>query len=183
VLTTSQLFESRAKPHLYLLGDKYQKGKTAWRLLRDEGSHKPFEVAFQLFKKRFLEKTGIHWDQRLDKVPAVEGKYVYSPPTGGKPVGLLSEGWSSPTAPEPELPEDDQGFAGADVSATTHHQKKDNDGSNDEGIGLTDSIPADVELEYEDAAAGANPSDAVDDDVLCYAHGTARNVERNTFLE
>ena len=71
-------------------------------LLRDHGYHKLFKVAFPMFKKRFKDKTGIEWDQRLDKLPPVEGKYIYNPPTGGKPVGEVPKGWNPPPDPEPE---------------------------------------------------------------------------------
>jgi hypothetical protein len=71
-------------------------------LLRDHGYHKLFNVAFPMFKKRFKDKTGMEWDQRLDKLPPVEGKYIYNPPAGGKPVGEVPKGWNPPPDSEPE---------------------------------------------------------------------------------
>ncbi len=51
------------------------------------------QKAFEEFKSIFEEKTGVKWDQRLDKLKQDNGKYVYMPPTGGKPVGVLPFGW------------------------------------------------------------------------------------------
>lgn len=65
-------------------------------LERDQHGDKLFLVAFNQFKKIFKRKTGIDWDKRLDKLPTPEDHYVYTPPTGGKPVGALPEGWMPP---------------------------------------------------------------------------------------
>ena len=65
-------------------------------LERDQHGDKLFDVAFKQFKRAFQRKTGIDWDKRLDRLPTPEGHYVYTPPTGGKPVGALPEGRTPP---------------------------------------------------------------------------------------
>jgi hypothetical protein len=32
----------------------------------------------------------------MDKLKLVEGKFIYTPPTGGKPVGEVPQGWKEP---------------------------------------------------------------------------------------
>jgi hypothetical protein len=86
---------------------KYQKGSKPMVLERDQHGDKLFPVAFNQFKKSFKRKTGIDWDKRLDRLPTPEDHYVYTPPTGGKPVGALPEGWTPPPGLEPEQYADD----------------------------------------------------------------------------
>lgn len=85
-----KLFESDPMPHTYLLAKKYVKTGVVAVLHHDEGVGREFQKAIAEFKSIFEEKTGINWDQRLNKLQQEKGSYTYTPPSGGKPVGLIS---------------------------------------------------------------------------------------------
>lgn len=58
-------------------------------LHHDEGVGREFQKAYAEFKSIFEEKTGINWDQRLENLEQKKDSYTYTPPGGGRPVGLL----------------------------------------------------------------------------------------------
>jgi hypothetical protein len=76
-------------PHTYLLAKKYVKTGVIAVLHHDERVGREFQKAYAEFKSIFEEKTGINWDQRLNKLQQEKGSYTYTPPSGGKPVGLI----------------------------------------------------------------------------------------------
>jgi hypothetical protein len=86
---SSKLFESDPMPLTYRLARKYKRAGLAAVLYHDKDVGKGFQKAYAEFRSIFEEKTGINWDQRLEKLKQEEGNYVYMPPTGGKPVGTL----------------------------------------------------------------------------------------------
>jgi len=75
---------------------KYNRSDLPAVLYHDKDVGKRLQKAFEEFRSIFEEKTGIKWDQRLDKPDQNNQKYVYMPPTGGKPVGALPLGWKKP---------------------------------------------------------------------------------------
>lgn len=111
--TISQLFESNATPpRTYVVAKKYKRTGLPAVLYHDKDVGKDFHTALAEFKSIFEDKTGVKWDQRLTQRGGNSQSYVYRPPTGGKPVGLLPCGWErmdedvepEPGArPEPEL--------------------------------------------------------------------------------
>ncbi|KAI0023242.1 hypothetical protein F4780DRAFT_103471 [Xylariomycetidae sp. FL0641] len=89
------LFESKAKPHLYYVRANYGGRKHAGKQLKWTSSETPqtFEISLVSFKKFFKRRTGIRWDERLDKDKrgtTVPGKFTYLHPTGGKPEGVVN---------------------------------------------------------------------------------------------
>ncbi|KAI0142804.1 hypothetical protein GGR57DRAFT_375342 [Xylariaceae sp. FL1272] len=83
------LWESKAKPYSYLLTSLlYNKAHAKPNKWRATEAPTSFEKSFLGFKKFFKSKTGIEWDERLAKTEG-SGKFKYSPPTKGKPVGLV----------------------------------------------------------------------------------------------
>ncbi|KAI1762537.1 hypothetical protein GGR53DRAFT_532564 [Hypoxylon sp. FL1150] len=96
------LWESNAKPHLYLFVTKFYKKQRDNR----PAIYRPHETPGLLkrglddFRGFFQKKTGIHWDERIAKQGTMPAdKFQYQPPTGGKPVGLVPEFFSLPGEP------------------------------------------------------------------------------------
>ncbi|KAI0122104.1 hypothetical protein F4814DRAFT_446046 [Daldinia grandis] len=88
------LWESNAKPHLYLFAAKFHKKPRDNR----PSIHRPRETpvllegALRDFRMFFYRKTGIRWDDRVAKAGTTDkSKFQYQPPTGGKPVGTLDD--------------------------------------------------------------------------------------------
>jgi hypothetical protein len=96
LLTRNQLFESNAKPHLYMAGAKLVQNKRLSSYWRQEMSPNQYYVGFANFKKFFKDKTGIDWDDRCDNLPHQADEFVYTPPPGGRPVGDLPPGKFAP---------------------------------------------------------------------------------------
>ena len=94
--TTTKIFESNPTPHTYVVAKKYKRAGLPAVLYHDKDVGKGLQKAFEEFKSIFEDKTGIKWDQRLGKLKQDKQNYVYMPPTGGKPVGVLPFGWKKP---------------------------------------------------------------------------------------
>ncbi|KAI9709830.1 MAG: hypothetical protein M1812_007622 [Candelaria pacifica] len=106
-----KLFESHAIPHLYCTYTRYSRpGRSAGEDLTPIGSL--FSPCFAAFTKFFKTKTGLRWEERLDK-KKVEGEvFTYSPPVLGRPRGRMPEGWKEPIEVvdlEEEVDENDGG--------------------------------------------------------------------------
>ncbi|KAI1340485.1 hypothetical protein F5Y15DRAFT_422939 [Xylariaceae sp. FL0016] len=87
------LWESNSKPMLYkLTGRFYKKPKVSrpdkWCAFE---CPKQFNEAFTEFKRFFRKKTGITWEKRIEEQGKMDcSRFHYAPPTGGKPIGLLT---------------------------------------------------------------------------------------------
>ncbi|KAI9705109.1 MAG: hypothetical protein M1836_006892 [Candelina mexicana] len=94
-LTPTKLYESHAIPHLYCTYTRYSRpGKSADQNLTPIGTL--FDSCFAAFTKFFKSKTGLCWEERLDK-KKVEGEvFTYTPPVLGRPRGRMPEGWKEP---------------------------------------------------------------------------------------
>ncbi|KAI4866874.1 hypothetical protein F4820DRAFT_468481 [Hypoxylon rubiginosum] len=116
------IWESNPKPHLYYFVTKFYKKPRDNRpiIYRPHDSPSLLKPALDDFKGFFRKKTGIDWDERIAKQGTTPAdKFQYQPPTGGKPVGLVSDidahtkpselpslsSNSSPTPAKPALPE------------------------------------------------------------------------------
>lgn len=66
-----------------------------------------FAHAWNHFKNFFYVKTGIEWDQRLEGIKMPDTYFVYTPPTGGRPIGLLPYGYILPEHRIKEISEED----------------------------------------------------------------------------
>lgn len=77
------------------MGQKYKKTDLPVVVRYDKSVGKIFETAFKQFKVLFHKNTGIHWSKRLDQLKQDRHHYVYTPPSGGKPVGI-PHGWKMP---------------------------------------------------------------------------------------
>ncbi|RFU34659.1 hypothetical protein B7463_g1732, partial [Scytalidium lignicola] len=88
---TLYLFQSRAAPHTYMTGAKFNKGYTPTVFYRDIMCRpKTLQDALQDFKKLFKNKTGVPWEQRLEKREGrKETEFVFEVPKLGRPVGEL----------------------------------------------------------------------------------------------
>jgi hypothetical protein len=93
---TSKIFESNPMPPTYVVAKKHKRADLSAVLYHDKDVGKGFQKAFEEFRSIFEDKTGIKWDQRLDKLKQDKQQYVYMPPTDGKPVGVLPFGWKKP---------------------------------------------------------------------------------------
>src|SRR3978361_464293 len=89
-----------------MCGAKLHRTRRPLTYYREECHAKIFCEAFQNFKHFFKSKTGIHWDQRLDGLPADPEKFKYNAPTEGRPVGLLPFEWEPPKREENEMTND-----------------------------------------------------------------------------
>ncbi|KAI1772414.1 hypothetical protein F4818DRAFT_444239 [Hypoxylon cercidicola] len=88
------LWESNPKPHLYHFVTKFYKKSRDSRpiIYRPHETPGLLKRGLDEFKSFFYKKTGIHWDERISKQGTMPAdKFQYQPPTGGKPVGLVSE--------------------------------------------------------------------------------------------
>lgn len=102
--TQSQLFESHNKaPPLYMFGAKFFRSRRPASYWRQDCRPMAFHTAFTCFKKFFKNKTGIDWDQRLERInananakPSDKIFFTYSPPINGRPVGQLPMGYVRP---------------------------------------------------------------------------------------
>jgi hypothetical protein len=92
----SKIFESNPMPPTYVVAKKHKIADLPAVLYHDKDVGKGLQKAFEEFKSVFEDKTGIKWDQRLDKLKQDEQQYVYMPLTDGKPVGVLPFGWKKP---------------------------------------------------------------------------------------
>jgi hypothetical protein len=86
---TSKIFESNPMPPTYVVAKKYKRADLPAVLYHDKDVGNGLQRAFEEFKSIFEDKTGIKWDQRFNKLKQDKEQYVYMPPTGGKPVGVL----------------------------------------------------------------------------------------------
>lgn len=92
-----KLFESNAKPHHYMCGAKFSRPHLAASWYNSKCFPMTFYEAFTIFKKFFLEKTGLEWDNRLEKAPRSDDTlFVYTPPILGRPIGLVPHGYVRP---------------------------------------------------------------------------------------
>jgi hypothetical protein len=62
----NQLFESNAIPHVYMVGAKLSRRHRTSSMWRDFCHPMTFYDAFNHFQHFFHQKTGIHWDSRLE---------------------------------------------------------------------------------------------------------------------
>ncbi|KAL2068955.1 hypothetical protein VTL71DRAFT_15293 [Oculimacula yallundae] len=103
---TLYLFESHSKsPPIYMFGAKLSRTSRPLTYYRQDCVPMDFATAFHAFKKFFKEKTGINWDDRLERIipkKIENGKEIefsffkYLPPIHGRPVGLLPYGYVRP---------------------------------------------------------------------------------------
>ncbi|KUJ15392.1 uncharacterized protein LY89DRAFT_111738 [Mollisia scopiformis] len=108
---TLYLFESHAFPHLYMCGAKLSRSNRPCTYYREACHAMEFRDAFKHFQHFFKTKTGVAWDDRLEKrIPTpiganavlpgtgqlVERNFIYAPPVRGRPVGLLPAGYIRP---------------------------------------------------------------------------------------
>jgi len=105
-----------------MAGAKYKKGKRIAIYYRDTCMPKEFFKAFGDFKWLFRKKTGIEWDKRCDGLKGGAADFVYSPPIGGRPVGVLPRGWKEP---EPEVHTDTDSGEGTDPEKRRLNQDDD----------------------------------------------------------
>ncbi|KAF4595663.1 hypothetical protein GQ602_001276 [Ophiocordyceps camponoti-floridani] len=84
------LWESNAKPHLYQFTAKFlkRKGDSKPSYYRPTPCSAKWRGEMNLFMAFFRLKTGIDWQDRvLGEKTMPPSFFIYSPPTGGKPVG------------------------------------------------------------------------------------------------
>ncbi|CZT47581.1 uncharacterized protein RSE6_08161 [Rhynchosporium secalis] len=103
---TLYLFESHNKfPPIYMFGAKLSRSHRPITYYRQDCQPMTFADAFRCFQKFFKEKTGIDWDDRLERIiprRIENGKEIefaffkYLPPINGRPVGLLPYGYVRP---------------------------------------------------------------------------------------
>ncbi|KAI1327819.1 hypothetical protein F5Y16DRAFT_179992 [Xylariaceae sp. FL0255] len=86
-----KFWESHAKPHGYNFTTDFYKKPRAKKLTHTfKPAQTSFESCYRSFNAFFEKKTGINWDDRIDKAGTMGAdKFQYQPPTGGKPVGLV----------------------------------------------------------------------------------------------
>ncbi|KAH8653543.1 hypothetical protein BX600DRAFT_440611 [Xylariales sp. PMI_506] len=92
------LFESRAKPSLYITAAKYFKSKKGkcyfWRPRETAGD---YDRAMNDFKYLFVRKVGVRWEDRMlnagpgDVVSGSPEDFQYTIPAHGKPVGYIED--------------------------------------------------------------------------------------------
>lgn len=84
-----QLYESHGTPKLYACFEKYSApgATTIASVLAPIGSS--FDVAFDHFKKFFVLKTGMEWEDRLVETVTSKEKFVFVRPKVGQPKGVL----------------------------------------------------------------------------------------------
>lgn len=68
-LMITQLFESHAIPHVFMVGAKFSRIHKKPSLWRNYCHPMTFCEAFKHFQHFFQEKTGVHWDMRLEPLP------------------------------------------------------------------------------------------------------------------
>ncbi|KAI1640218.1 hypothetical protein F4809DRAFT_665591 [Biscogniauxia mediterranea] len=84
------LWESNAKPHLYHFVAKFLKRPgSAPCYFRPSDSPRKLAHELALFKDFFRRRTGLLWDDRVRRAGTKPQRFQYTPPTGGKPIGLI----------------------------------------------------------------------------------------------
>ncbi|RBR03079.1 uncharacterized protein FIESC28_11806 [Fusarium coffeatum] len=87
---TLYLWESNAKPHLYLFAARFlkKKGSTQPSYHRPSPHEGPWRQEMDLFMDFFKKKTGIDWQDRVTLANTQPRAYFqYTPPARGKPIG------------------------------------------------------------------------------------------------
>ncbi|KAJ4119922.1 hypothetical protein NW768_010512 [Fusarium equiseti] len=87
---TLYLWESNAKPHLYLFAARFlkKKGSTQPSYHRPSPHEGPWRQEMNLFMDFFKKKTGIDWQDRVTLANTQPRAYFqYTPPARGKPIG------------------------------------------------------------------------------------------------
>ncbi|KAJ4012190.1 hypothetical protein NW752_004584 [Fusarium irregulare] len=87
---TLYLWESNAKPHLYLFAARFlkKKGSTQPSYHRPSPHEGPWRQEMDLFMDFFKKKTGIDWQDRVTLANTQPRAYFqYTPPVRGKPIG------------------------------------------------------------------------------------------------
>ncbi|KAL3593743.1 hypothetical protein FPOAC2_08044 [Fusarium poae] len=87
---TLYLWESNAKPHLYLFAARFlkRKGSTQPSYHRPSPYEGLWQKEMDLFMDFFKKKTGIDWQDRVTLANTQPSAYFqYAPPTDGRPVG------------------------------------------------------------------------------------------------
>ncbi|KAI1426034.1 hypothetical protein F5Y12DRAFT_794972 [Xylaria sp. FL1777] len=85
------LWESNAKPYNYVCTTLFTKSKHKGVGLRLHDSPVDLDAALEKFKSFFKKKANIAWDNRVEKMGTMGPEYFqYQPPSGGKPVGLIT---------------------------------------------------------------------------------------------
>ncbi|CEI68599.1 unnamed protein product [Fusarium venenatum] len=87
---TLYLWESNAKPHLYLFAARFlkRKGSTQPSYHRPSTYEGLWRNEMDLFMDFFKKKTGIDWQDRVTLANTQPGAYFqYAPPAEGRPVG------------------------------------------------------------------------------------------------
>lgn len=86
-----------------MFGAKYSRPSLPASYYRQDCRPMEFSTAFYCFRKFFREKTGVEWDERLerrnskvDEMGREVDFFKYSPPIRGRPVGLLPWGYVRP---------------------------------------------------------------------------------------
>ncbi|KAI0802625.1 hypothetical protein GGR55DRAFT_419799 [Xylaria sp. FL0064] len=115
------LWESNAKPRNYLCAIIFTNSKRAKHKQRLHDSPVDLKAALEKFKSFFKKKTKIAWDDRIDKMGNTGSEnFQYQPPTGGKPVGLMSRRHWSPHGEEVQ----DANGSAKDINATEASRKR-----------------------------------------------------------
>ncbi|KAI1500491.1 hypothetical protein F5X99DRAFT_429461 [Biscogniauxia marginata] len=86
------LWESNAKPHLYIFTAKlWKKPRDAKpTIYRPSDTPRQLEPEFAAFRRFFRSRTGLVWDERVARAGTTPAcRFQYQPPTRGKPVGLI----------------------------------------------------------------------------------------------
>ncbi|KAI1816814.1 hypothetical protein GGS20DRAFT_161387 [Poronia punctata] len=95
----TSIWESNAKPYNYIVSTIYKKPRRKSIETKLSKSPSDLDTAFKIFKAFFKKKTGISWNERIDKAGTTgPDLFQYQPPGGGKPVGLLPNAETNGTA-------------------------------------------------------------------------------------
>ncbi|TVY27199.1 hypothetical protein LHYA1_G004653, partial [Lachnellula hyalina] len=114
------LFESNAKPNVYMCGAKLSSPGRPITLYKDKCRPMTFYEAFGIFRKFFHDKTGVEWDMRLEETKNDEGFFIYAPPVLGRPIGFVSQGYIRPELREPEPESESEPEPEVEVAATPY---------------------------------------------------------------
>lgn len=111
-----------------------------------------FSDAFKDFRMFFREKTGIEWDDRLDKgQPQIPDPFKYDLPTKEKPVGLLPPGKMHPAAMKAKLKAEKD-----EIEMEAERAREiDMSNSDDSGVGLADDT--DTEMDDDSELSTSSP--------------------------
>ncbi|EKD14011.1 brct domain containing protein [Drepanopeziza brunnea f. sp. 'multigermtubi' MB_m1] len=152
------LFESHAKaPPLYMFGAKFSRTHRPTSYYREDCHPMVFSTAFNCFKKFFREKSGVDWDLRLERLsPKTDAHgnekvfFKYSPPAGGRPVGLLPPGYVRPDDRPLAQPVDAKAADIIEVYDTDSEADSDNDGDGDESGSASSQTPTQTSASSSD---------------------------------